>query len=472
MSISVGGLISGLDTNSMINQMLEIQQRPIAILQNREAAYQVELTAYGNLKSALSGLKTALEGLDSTSELTRFSAASADPDLFTASAGETAAAGTYDIRVQQLATVHKLTSGAFSENEPVGEGILHLRLGDGATADIAVAAGDTIQDVAQAINDADAGVRAAVVFDGTNYFLTLAGRETGAQNVIRLTATDTGDGNDTDASGLSRLVYDQGVTENLSNTQAAADAIISVDGVTDIHRGGNSFDDVIQGVTLNLLSAPAAPGNEATLTVSRDTAAVTAKIETFVDAYNKAVEAIDSAQAYDAETGQAGVLMGDATTNGIRRRLADEIAGTVSGVEPFSRLTDLGISLDSQGRLKIDNSVLDDALDNHFEDVLKFFAQPAVGTEGFAGRLIDTLDRVLDSRDGALTVRTDGIQSSIEDIAEQIERMELRNQAWETRTRAQFNALETLLAEYQTTGDYLTQQIAGLQNLNNFISNR
>ncbi len=472
MSISVGGLISGLDTNSMISQMLEIQQRPIAILQNREVAYQVELTAYGNLKSVLSGLKSALEGLDATSELTRFSSASADPDLFTAAVGENAAAGTYDIRVQQLATVHKLTSGAFSEDEPVGEGTLHLRVGDGDTTDIAVSAGDTIQDAAQAINDAGAGVRASVVFDGTDYFLALAGRETGAENVIQITVTDTGDGNATDPDGLSRLVYDQGVTEHLSNTQAAADAIITVDGVADIHRGGNSFDDVLQGVTLNLLSAPAAPDNAATLTVSRDTGAVFGKIKSFVDAYNKVIDVFKGFQGYDAETEQAGILMGDATTNGIRRHLADRITGTVSGVESFSQLADLGISLDSQGRLEIDNSVLDDALDNHFDDVLKFFAQPAAGAEGFAGRMVNALDQMLDSGSGTLAVRTDGIQASIEGITERVERMEIRNQAWESRIRAQFNALETLLAEYQTTGDFLTQQIAGLQNLNNFIANR
>ena len=73
---------------------------------------------------------------------------------------------------------------------------------------------------------------------------------------------------------------------------------------------------------------------------------------------------------------------------------------------------------------------------------------------------------------GALAARTKGIQTSIDHIGDQVERMELRNQAWEARTRAQFNSLELLLAEYQTTGNYLTQQIAGLQNLNNYVANK
>jgi flagellar hook-associated protein 2 len=86
--------------------------------------------------------------------------------------------------------------------------------------------------------------------------------------------------------------------------------------------------------------------------------------------------------------------------------------------------------------------------------------------------MVDAMDAILDSRSGLLAVKTDGIQNSIDDIEDQVERMEMRNSIWETRIRAQFNALELLLAEYQTTGDYLSQQIVGLQNLNDYISNR
>jgi flagellar hook-associated protein 2 len=82
----------------------------------------------------------------------------------------------------------------------------------------------------------------------------------------------------------------------------------------------------------------------------------------------------------------------------------------------------------------------------------------------------DTLYAILKSTDGTLAARTDGIQNSIDGIEDQVERIEMRNLAWETRTRAQFNALELLLAEYQTTGNYLSQQIQSLQNLNRYIS--
>jgi flagellar hook-associated protein 2 len=464
MSIAVGGLISGLDTNSMIEQLLELERQPIVKLQRKEAAYQVELSAYGSLKGVLGSLKSAVEALNSMSNFNCFSAVSGNTDLFSVSADENATVGSYGITVQHLAEAHKLSSGAFSKGDYMGEGTLHLKVGNASTTDIDISATDTIVEVAQAINDAEAGVRAGVIFDGTDYFLTLAAEQTGTKNVINLTVTDTGDTNDTDMNGISRLVYDLGVTENLS--------IITVDGVVNIHRDTNVINDVIQGVTLTLESAPAAPDNQATLTVSRDIETVVSKITAFVDAYNEANDLFEKYQSYDSATETAGVLLGDAATKSMRNRLNTMATGTVSGVVSFTRLTDLGITLNAEGQLEVDSSTLNSALDDHFDDVIQFFTQSTTGSEGFAVRMTDALDAILSSTQGTLVARTDGIQNSIDDIEDQVERLEMRVLAWETRTRAQFNALELLLAEYQTTGDSLNQQIVSLQNLNNYISNR
>jgi len=472
MSMSVGGLASGLDTNGIINQLLELQQRPIVMLQQQEAAYQVEMTTYGSLKGELSSLKSTLESLDTVSDMTGFSVSKGNADFFSVSADDTAATGSYSLTITQMADVHKLTSSAFSEAETVGEGTLHLTVGSGSITDIDVTATDTLDDVAQSINDADAGVHAGVIFDGSDYFLTLTAEETGVDNVINLTVTDSGDANNTDTNGLSRLVFDKAVTENLSNTQDAADAIITVDGVTDIHRDSNVIDDVIQGVTLTLESAPAAPDSQATITVSRDTSSVVSKIDAFVEGYNTVLDFFDTYQKYDAATDSAGVLQGDATTNGIRNHLKNSISNTVADLETYSRLADLGIALNSGGRLEVDSATLTTALNDHFDEVLQFFSQPTEGSEGFAVRMAETLDGILDTTDGSIAARTTGLQSSINNIEDQVERVEMRNLAWETRTRAQFNALELLLAEYQATGNYLSQQIVGLQNLNNFVSNR
>lgn len=471
MSISVGGLVSGLDTNSIVSQLMELQQQPITKLQTKQAGYNVELTTYGSLQGVLSTLKTNLQGLDSVQDLTSFSVSSGNDDLFTATVNSSASAGSYDITVQQLAAAHKLTSGSFSEEELVGEGTLHLKVGSGDFLDIAVSATDTISDVAAAINDANHGVKAAVIFDGTDYFLTLTADNTGAANVINLTVTDTGDANNTDMTGLSRLVYDRGITTNLTNTRDAADAVITVDGITDIHRDTNSMNDVIEGVTIELKSAPDAPDNHSSLSVTKNTSAITTKINSFVSSYNELLTFLETAQGYNSETKVAGSLMGDPTTNSIRNNLKNLITKKVSGIDSFDQLADLGIALNSKGRLEVNSSTLNNAINDHFDDLQQFFSQSTAGAEGFAVRMVTSLDSIIGT-DGTLPARTKGIQSSIDSIDDQIERMTLQNTTFETRIRNQFNSLELLLSEFKTTGDYLSQQITSIQNLNNAISNR
>jgi flagellar hook-associated protein 2 len=705
MSISASGLISGLDTNSIISQLLALQQRPILQLQRREAGYQVELTAYGNLKGVLNSLKSAAEGLDSISDLTSFSASSGDTDIFTASAGSSATAGSYSITVEQLTLAHKVKSTAFTETEEVlefkvtldtndnidfkedgggeltatitagtytvseleaeiknqletasdgggnnidytvsydsstkkftikedgsdleqldilwatgtnndksassllgfaaendtglleytsdnevGEGTIHLEIGNvftigennkyidfeeenvarlatltegnytvseleehieeemekegdgtynvsydnstqkftitasidvtdldllwktgahgsenagnsaasllgfnaendeggtghtgdnevGVVTDISISATDTIEDVADAINDADAGVIAAVIFDGTDYILSLTAEDSGKANVINLMVTDI-DGDNTDSVGLSRLVYHEGGTTKLTETQDAKDSIIHVDGVK-VYRATNTIDDVIEGVTITLKDIHTGweeePPESDTLTVSRNTSAVVSKVNSFVSAYNTVLGFFETYQQYDQETKITGILFGDTTTTMIRRGLRDRVGDMVPGVGSFNRLADLGVTLNDEGELEVDSSTLNDALDDHFDDVLKFFTQSTGGSEGFAVRMVDSLESFLNSVDGTLPAREEGIRSTIDDIQENVERLEARIEASEILMRAQFNALEVLLGQYQTTSDFLSQQLTGLRNLNSYISSR
>jgi flagellar hook-associated protein 2 len=476
MAISVGGLMSGLDTNGIISQMLEIQQRPILALQEKEAEYQVQLSTYGNFKSSLDGLKTALNKLDSPEDLTRFAASSGDDDLFTASADGTAATGNYNITVSQMAEIHKLTSTGFSKGEAVGEGTLHLSLGTGAAMDIDISATDTIQDVAKSVNNARAGINAAVLFDGTNYFLTMAGEETGQGNEIQVAVTEAGtdpqDSKNTDTTGLSRLVFDASGTQNMDETQSAADAIITVDGVADIRRSTNVIDDVIEGVTLTLESAPDALDNTTSLSITRNTITAARAIEDFVAKFNSVLEFIDTQQKFNAATGEAGQLLGDATTNTIRNNLKSLISGSISGEGAVDTLADLGIALNKDGRLEVDSSQLGTVLENNFDDMIQFFSGSTGDNDGFAVKSMNYLETVLKDDTGTLAARTEGILKSIDNLQDQVETMEMRNATWEERTRAQFNSLELLMSQYQTTGDYLTQQIVGLQNFNSFVSNR
>ncbi len=477
MSISVGGLMSGLDTESIISQLMEVEQYPIVQLQSKEAAYQLQLSTYGSLSGTLGSLSSAAAKLDNVNDFAKFTATSAGTDIFTVSADSDAATGSYSITVHQLAQVHKLTSNAFTKEEAVGEGTLTLQVGSGDEMTIDVAADDTIQDVADAINDAEGDVTAGVIFDGTNYFLTLTATDTGEDNKIHISVVEAGtaggDPENSDTTGLSRLVFEDGVTENMNETQTAQNAVIDVDGITNIERSTNTLEDVITGLTINLVSAHEDPTTESTaLTVGRNTSAIVSAVDTFVSAYNSVVSFLDATQSYDADSGSAGTLLGDATAKLIQRRFSTLLNTELAGMDTISKLADLGITRDEDGKLEVSTATLTEQLENGFEDVVQFFSQDTTGSEGFAVRLIDEVDAMTNSVDGTITARQEGIQRRIEDIQTSVERIEVRVSATETRMRAQFNALELLLSEYQATGDYLTQQISSLQNLSTAISKK
>jgi flagellar hook-associated protein 2 len=474
MGISVGGLASGLDTEAIISQLVNLERQPITKLQAREADYQVQLTTYGSLSSLLSELKTAATAFQQASGLSSFTTTVGDTDLLTASAASTAAAGTYNVTVDQLAQSQKLRSASFSSSTAlVGAGTLHIQVGSGSVTDIAITATDTLTDVATAINNASAGVSATIISDGTQSFLTLSAQATGADNVIHVTATDD-DGNHTDTSGLSRLVYDAGVTENLTQTQPPLDAILSVDGIANITRSSNTISDVIAGVTLTLKTAPDAPDDTTTITISRSTGAVNDKLSAFLKAYNKVVDFITEKQKFNAETQAGGPLLGDNTAALIQRQLRSLVNNPLSGLTGSIRsLADLGVTQNAAGQLELsDSEALSTALTNDFNGVVQFFTQTTTGAKGFSAQATTTLDGILTAPTGTLAVRQASIQQKITRLNDETERQEKRVAATEERLRAQFTALESVISQLRSTESFLSQQIAGFQSLNTAIANR
>ncbi len=354
----------------------------------------------------------------------------------------------------------------------MGKGTIHLSLGSNDPVDIEVASGSTISDVAKAINAADTGIYASVINDGTNSFLTLSGKQTGAANVIKLTVTEDGTdpinlpagspSADEDTTGLSRLVYDAGGTTNLIQRQGAADSQFSVDGLP-ITRTTNTISDVISGMTLNLKAAD--PLQPVTVTVERSDELFTTRLNEFIEAYNGLVDSLKSLQSYDSSTQKAGDLFSDSTTRRVQSEMQRLISNSVPGLAAgLSRMADLGVTANADGKLELDTSVFNAKLKDNYDDVVKFFTKTDAGAEGFAVRLAGSLEKILDSNNGVLAARTKGIDGSIRDLDDQIEMLNKRMAASETRLRAQFSALELLLGKYQSISDSLTASLKQIEN--------
>jgi flagellar hook-associated protein 2 len=430
---------------------MTIEQRPVTALNVKEASFQAKLTAYGSLKGALSAVQTAAKTLTLATTFTSQTAAVSDPTVLSASADATATAGSYAINVTQLAKYHAVRSNTdyATTADTFNTGSLAIKIGAGAAVNVTIdGTNNTLDGIRQAINNANAGVTATIINDGSTNRLVLTSTTLGSAGSITVTATDSGSGGTHALSGLDSSL--------LVTTQAADDANFSVNGIA-ITRSSNTVSDVIGGVTLGLTK----PGTTS-VTVSKNTGAITAAINGFVKAYNDMVKQLQSATAYDVANKRASVLTGDSTVRNIGETLRSLVQTTVSGIGGgIATLSSIGIALQKDGTLVVDGAKLGAALADSTKDVFSLFASTAADNKGIAVRFNETLDGIIGTS-GLIASRTDGITASIKDIGKRRDALTARLTSIEARYRAQFTALDSLIAGMNKTSQFLTQQLANL----------
>lgn len=461
MALSSPGIGSGLDINGLVGQLMALERRPLTLLAAKEAAQQAKISAYGTIKGALAALQSAAQTLAKEDTFTRRTAGVGDASLLAASAASSAASGEYSIAINQLAQYHSLRSnGAYAAtSDTFTTGTLSLSVGGGAPVAVAIdGTNNTLAGIRDAINAASAGVQATIVFDGTYQRLVLTSGTLGSAGAVSVTVTDDGSGGSHALAGLD--------SSALVELQAAQDAQFAINGLA-LTRSSNTVTDALAGVTLTLKKT-----GTTTLKVEQDTAAVTAAVNAFVKAYNDAVKQIRQASAYDAATKKAATLTGDATARNLASQLAELVSARVAELgEGLSRLSDLGIAMQKEGTLALDGAKLSEALKRAPTDTAALFAGREAGREGIAVRFDAYLQQVLGS-DGLLAARLAGIEGTIKDIRQRSEALVLRLEAIEKRYRAQFAALDRMIASMTQTSNYLAQQLANLPGAGGSHGNR
>ncbi|MFZ3043273.1 MAG: flagellar filament capping protein FliD [Thiobacillus sp.] len=398
--ISVPGIGSGLDVNSIVSQLMAAERQPLAALTRQEAVYTQKLSAFGQLRGALASFQNALQDLGSGSKFQALSATSSDTKVFTAGASGKAIPASYQIEVQQLAQQHKLaSSGYVTTDDVIGSGTLTLQFGsydsgsntftanaDKASKSISLdPANNTLAGIRDAINAANAGVTATIVNDGAaaGNRLVLTSADSGAANSLKISVADD-DGNGIDTGGLSALAYDptavSGSGKNLGQKAAALDALLEIDGIA-VKQSTNTVKNAIDGVTLNL--AQTNVGEKLTLAISRDTKAVTDAVQAFVTAYNSAGGTLKNLTAFNGPGAQNGVLLGDATARGIQTQMRHLLNTSVDSGGALTTLSQIGVSFGGDGTLSLDATKLNTAIDTNFDGIAALFAK--------AGKTSDSL---------------------------------------------------------------------------------
>ena len=458
----LAGLGSSIDTNTLVASLMEVERAPIRALAAKKTQYQADLSAFGVTKGVLSTLQTATRALSDAMRAIPATVVSSAPAVATATAQSGSTPAVYGLTVQSLAQAHRIYTSAFAAGTSVvGSGAITIDRGsfNGTSfventeipaVTITIPANATLSGIRDAINNAQAGVTASIVNDGSGYRLVIGANETGAAQGMRIRTTDD-DGDNTDNAGLSRLAFDPeipvgGAGRNMTEARAGGDAAFTVDGLP-MTRPANSISDAVTGVTFSLTGT-----GSSTVAVARDTAAMRTAVTEMVKAYNSAGGTMKSQTSYDAGSQSGGPLNGESSIRSVQgqlRRLLTSNYG-VDG-DSYRNLSAMGITIQSNGTLAVNTTKYDAAIAT--EPVA---ASAMLGA--FAQAMSSTLDTALGSN-GALTARTDGIQSTMRRLSDQQARIEARLSSIEARYRAQFAALDQLMTSMNATSSFLTSQL-------------
>ena len=442
-SITFGGLASGLDTNTSITELMNLERQPMTRLENDKSYLNTRLEAFSDFDGKLKSLLTSFEDIDTSREFRSYTATPASEEFFSVDAGTTAAPGSYGIEVVNLAQVQKDVSVGYAS---ASEGNFTAGTIDINGTAITVDAGDNLGEIVDKINAANSGetptgVAAALINDGTanGYRIVLTGEDASTN----FTAT---------ASGVS-----DGTTNlSFSNTQTAQQATVNVDGIT-IVSDNNTLTSAIPGVELTLLK-PNDVGETTHLGVDVNTEGIKEKIDAFVTAYNDIITFVADQQ--DSSWSN------DSGLQSTKRRLQSFLTTNIGGTGAFQHLVAIGISSSKDdGTISLDSAKFNEALTNDLEGVEALFIGET-GVEGIADTFKTYLEGKTDSIDGIYASRKTSTESSIKDIDKNMETMERRLEMRERTIRAQFESLELLMSSMNSTSSYLAQQMTQLSNMN------
>lgn len=397
-SISSLGIGSGVLNSDLVDQLVAAERKPATDrLAQETQKNEALLSAYGKLRSAVTELRLPMRQLSAADNLTAYSATSSSDGVDVSIDDSKAGRGSYTVEVLALAQSQSLASGTFADKDAtaLGAGTITLKSGDASKTITIDSTNNTLQGLANEINESGIGVTAGVIDTGSGYRLVMSSEETGTANAISLAVSDS-DGNDTDAAGLSRFAFD-GTTNNLTETVAAKDSQVRINGI-DISRSSNNIENVIDGLSFEVKEE----GVTSVIKVERDLGAVTDRVQSFVDKFNALQGTIDGLAGYDVDAGQGGILNGDSTVRGIQNQLRNILSRVVPGLENASvrTLADVGISTNPDtGGLELDRAKFEEKLEQNPDDVTALFAEQGRASDSQVGFVRSGSDTVAGSYD-------------------------------------------------------------------------
>lgn len=459
-TITGTGLGSGLDINSIVTSLVGAQSAPkTAQLDRLKSQTDAKISGVGQFRSALETFQKAMKDLSAGSSFSALAATSSKTEQITVSATGSAVAGSYQVKVNQLASSSKVVTGFVDSNATFSAGSLSISLGVDDPFIVDIDDGASLVEVRDAINAKlqGSGITANVVSDPAN---------PGDGSRLILSSTITGEGKDISVAGsnasLSLLAVD-GAQQQSSGAAGyitkAQNAEFEIDGLA-LSSSTNKVEGAVSGMVFELLAEGV--GKTTTLTVGPNESGLKESIQKFVDAYNQVVKVANSltrvTQGGDGTTTTGGALVGDSTVRQLMGVVRKELTtSTDTGNDSIKILADLGIKTQSDGTLAIDQAKLGKIIQESPGTIGAFFA----GNDGLFKRLDDQI-KTYTQAGGILSERSDSLQGTLTSISKQRDAHTRAMTALEARLYAQYNAMDNLVGQLTSTGNSLLASLEAL----------
>lgn len=404
----VQSLLSSSEIQSLIQQASAANQLPAATLQTQEKPIESQISALGKVQSALSNLQSALSQLSNISALSQRTVSSSASGVVSASGTNAVALGNYALTNVKLAEAESLiSSGSASASGTLGSGSISIQVGTNTAVTVNIASGSSsLSAIATAIDRADAGVNASVVFDGSSYHLVLTGDATGSANAFTVSGT----------GGLASLSYHAGAS-GLNLAEKAGNASFSLNNIS-VTSGSNTIKGVVPGLTLTL-----AGSGSATISVSQNVQTLDSAAQGVVQALNETLTTINQETAFSTASG-AGPLLGDVGVEELRQTLLNSVTaqigvGSAAGSASFSSLSSVGFQIASGGTITLNESTFQSAAQSNYAAVASLLgavgvaSNPNVGVNSVGSAPAGTYAVVVTSNNsGAVSGTINGLAAS------------------------------------------------------------
>ncbi len=442
--MSIDGLVTGLDTTSLIRQLLNAEKAPQRQLQARQADLRSTVTLFTELNTKFQAIRDTAEELTSATDWAKRAATTSDESVVTATVTGTPALSSLTFEVTSLAASHTVISGS----SVAGTDAIVADGTDIIVNGVTIAAADygtgSLAEVAAAINAADAGVAATTVqVSPGNYRLQLTSEDSGVAGTFTI-----------DGGGLAAALGAFGIVAQ------GADATITVGtgpGAYEITAPSNTFDDVMPGISFTAVST-----GTATIAVANDPEAMADAVEALVTAMNEAQTFVADRSTYDASTGRGGAFLGESMPSRLRTDLQNALIDPVAGSDLVGG--SVGITTDRYGAFSFDRAAFLAAYADDPAAVESFFGANGAGTadDGVAERVTRLAEDATRLNTGRISSVIAGREDQIRLLDDQIERWDVRLEMRETTLRRQFSAMETALGRMQQQGQWLAGQLTSL----------